>query len=238
MYKTILNNSKFTVMSWNILADSLAEDIDWDTRKDDIFNMITNINADIIALQEVDKYNEFVDLLGDEYQGYYIQKIAENDKTIPTDGSCLFVRKSKFKILHIMDELIIPGAGGQVFIQMKLESVQKGNVFHIITTHLKSKSRFEKNRVNQINVLLKRIEDVHDPCIICGDLNAFPHSKPLSRCYEEGFKSSYSYELCDCLYWTIEAPSANNLLLQKTVDYILYRGPIVPLSIIKFFWNA
>jgi len=233
MYTHNLNNNKIRILTWNILSEKLNNITDeWNIRVNKIVEIINENDPDIFCLQELDRFEDIKENFAENYISQFIPKHVRDNKDEMVDGCAMFVKKDKFKVNHIIDELIIPNTS-QIFIYMCLQFINTNKLIHIVTTHLKAKSQFTKIRVNQINVLLKLFENVSDPCILCGDLNAFPHSQPLKICYDNNFRSSYSYDECDCTTFTVVAKN-DNYTLKKTVDYILYKGNIVPISNVYF----
>ncbi|PIN13577.1 Transcriptional effector CCR4-related protein [Handroanthus impetiginosus] len=100
---------RFTVLSYNILADYLAMDhwqklyfhiphyiLDWNWRKKNICFELGLWSADILCFQEVDRFQEIeAELKPRGYNG--IWKMRTGD---PADGCAIFWRVSRFKLLH------------------------------------------------------------------------------------------------------------------------------------------
>ncbi|KAL8063496.1 hypothetical protein ABFX02_01G029800 [Erythranthe guttata] len=100
---------RFTVLSYNILAEYLAIDhfqklyfhiprymLDWNWRKRNICFELGLWSADILCFQEVDRFQEMeAELKPRGYNG--IWKMRTGD---PADGCAIFWRVSRFKLLH------------------------------------------------------------------------------------------------------------------------------------------
>ncbi|KAG9154183.1 hypothetical protein Leryth_000645 [Lithospermum erythrorhizon] len=100
---------RFTILSYNILADYLAtthrgklyyhiprQFLDWQWRKRSIAFELGLWSADILCFQEVDKFEELEELL--KPRGYTgIWKMRTGD---PVDGCAIFWRTSRFKLLY------------------------------------------------------------------------------------------------------------------------------------------
>ncbi|KAL0393989.1 UNVERIFIED_CONTAM: Carbon catabolite repressor protein 46 [Sesamum latifolium] len=100
---------RFTVLSYNILADYLATDhwqklyfhipryiMDWNWRKKNITFELGLWSADILCFQEVDRFQDIeAELKPRGYNG--IWKMRTGD---PADGCAIFWRASRFKLLH------------------------------------------------------------------------------------------------------------------------------------------
>ncbi|KAK4435803.1 Carbon catabolite repressor protein 46 [Sesamum alatum] len=100
---------RFTVLSYNILADYLATDhwqklyfhipryiMDWNWRKKNITFELGLWSADILCFQEVDRFQDIAaELKPRGYDG--IWKMRTGD---PADGCAIFWRASRFKLLH------------------------------------------------------------------------------------------------------------------------------------------
>ncbi|KAG8375485.1 hypothetical protein BUALT_Bualt10G0104700 [Buddleja alternifolia] len=100
---------RFTVLSYNILADYLANDhreqlyfhvprymMDWNRRKRSICFELGLWSADILCFQEVDRFQDIeVELKPRGYNG--IWKMRTGDAA---DGCSIFWRVSRFKLLH------------------------------------------------------------------------------------------------------------------------------------------
>ncbi|KAH1212874.1 Carbon catabolite repressor protein 4 6 [Glycine max] len=100
---------RFKVLSYNILADYLALDhrtklyfhiprhiLDWQWRKRSIIFELGLWSADILCLQEVDRFHELEEELKPKgYSGIWKMRTGN-----PVDGCAIFWRNSRFKLLY------------------------------------------------------------------------------------------------------------------------------------------
>jgi len=106
------NSLKFTILSYNVLAQSLLEEhkylykhcdyrvLQWEKRAKRILREVKDTAADILCLQEVefDAFNNFfqpqLSILG--FEGVFKKRTGDK-----TDGCAIFYRKSKFCIFSM-----------------------------------------------------------------------------------------------------------------------------------------
>ena len=71
------------ILTWNILCDKLAYNsfdrvpdqyIDWEYREPLIISFVLSSQADVICLQEVDKFDELMKHLHQLYEGHIVMK--------------------------------------------------------------------------------------------------------------------------------------------------------------------
>eukprot|EP00921_Rhytidocystis_pertsovi_P002588 GHVQ01004479.1.p1 GENE.GHVQ01004479.1~~GHVQ01004479.1.p1 ORF type:complete len:639 (+),score=84.49 GHVQ01004479.1:657-2573(+) len=118
MGKTTADPAVFRVMSFNILAQSLVDDkysqhdpsvMDWNNRKNNICEEITQNSPDVVALQEVDHWH-FECLLnkfrGIGYDGIYKKKTRNKD-----DGVAILWKTCRFTYRDFMDVEFFLGDG-------------------------------------------------------------------------------------------------------------------------------
>ncbi|KAG2390042.1 Carbon catabolite repressor protein [Vigna angularis] len=100
---------RFKVLSYNILADYLALDhrnklyfhippyiLDWQWRKRSILFELGLWSADILCLQEVDRFHELAEELQPKgYSGIWKMRTGN-----PVDGCAIFWKKSRFNLLY------------------------------------------------------------------------------------------------------------------------------------------
>lgn len=145
---------------------------------------------DIIALEEVDRYNGFfapiLRLFG--YESLFVPKTRSPCVRMGwySDGACLAWKKSVFQLLweHRGEYKV----GNQVFILAALRHKATGRVLIVAVTHLKAQkgSENESMRLLQVQELLESIDKAaafvqtrgHEdpPVLILGDFNAEPPS--------------------------------------------------------------
>ncbi|KAL3616108.1 hypothetical protein CASFOL_040402 [Castilleja foliolosa] len=198
---------RFTILSYNILADYLAIDhyqklyfhiphyiMDWNWRKKNICFELGLWSADILCLQEVDRFQDLeAELKPRGYAG--IWKMRTGD---PVDGCAIFWRVSRFKLLHEESiEYIKLGLRDNVAQICVFESLKGQNNSNGASTPSTSGSSDGSNRVvvcnihvlfnpkrgeiklGQIRTLLDRAHAVSKlwddaPVVFCGDFNCTP----------------------------------------------------------------
>ncbi|XP_059658083.1 carbon catabolite repressor protein 4 homolog 6 isoform X2 [Cornus florida] len=198
---------RFTVLSYNILADYLAINhrrklyfhiphhiLDWEWRKRSIIFELGLWSADILCFQEVDRFQELEDEL--KHRGYNgIWKMRTGD---PVDGCAIFWRVSRFKMVY--EECIEfkkLGLRDNVAQICVLESVNQNpsiytsalptsstgsNKVVLCNIHVLYNPRRGEIKLGQIRVLMERAHAVSKlwddaPVVLCGDFNCTPKSQ-------------------------------------------------------------
>ncbi|CAN6721149.1 unnamed protein product [Malus baccata var. baccata] len=182
-----LTFERFTVLSYNILADSLANDhrsklyyhiphhmMDWQWRKRNlIFELGLWSSDDIMCLQEVDKFDDLEEELKLKgYIGFWKMRTGN-----PVDGCAIFWRTSRFKLVH--------EAACKIG-RMRTISTNKVVICNI---HVLYNPRRGEIKLGQVRVLLDRAHTVSKiwngaPIVLCGDFNCTPKS-PLHNFISE-----------------------------------------------------
>ncbi|XP_071916936.1 carbon catabolite repressor protein 4 homolog 6-like isoform X2 [Coffea arabica] len=197
---------RFTVLSYNILADYLATDhqhklyfhvprhmLDWKWRKRSILFELRLWSADILCFQEVDRFQDLKEEL--ELRGYNgVWKMRTGDRV---DGCAIFWRNSRFKLVH--EESIEFSALGlrdnvaQICVFESLsqcnsttapapsKSSKQAKKVVVCNIHVLFNPRRGEIKLGQIRVLLARAHAVSKlwddaSVIICGDFNSTPKS--------------------------------------------------------------
>lgn len=199
------NDVVFTIMCYNVLCQQLlnanmylykdcnAEHLQWQYRWTLFQYEITEMNPDILTLQEV-QCNHYHELylpwfthLG--YQGVY-KKRTGNQKA---DGCAIFFRKEKFTLLEsISIEFCQPHTfldRDNIGLVCSLKSTQNDTSICVATTHLLFNPRRHEIRLAQVQLLLAEVERLsyigvnrytglpeYTPVILTGDMNAVPQS--------------------------------------------------------------
>ncbi|XP_061356263.1 carbon catabolite repressor protein 4 homolog 6-like [Gastrolobium bilobum] len=192
---------RFIVLSYNILADYLALDhrnklyfhiphymLDWQWRKRNIIFELGLWSADVMCLQEVDRFHELVEEL--KLKGYHgIWKMRTGN---PVDGCAIFWRTSRFNLLYEecieFNKLGLRDNVAQICV---LELInQNGSVPPSLTgsskvvicnIHVLYNPNRGEIKLGQVRVLLDKAEAVsklwnNAPVVICGDFNCTPKS--------------------------------------------------------------
>ena len=209
----------FRLVTWNHLAEDLDVHGDftvdpmclpWSFRSPLVSRVISDINPDIVCLQEVSDPATVARAL----PGFLLFYAPKPDSPAlahggPPDGTALLVRRSRFAVtrcetLHFLDDTMAGGVDGhaieisnQVAILAELRDRSAGNRVLIVgATHLKAKSGAinEAVREGQARQLLAAAtamrggrEDV--PVVLGGDFN----SSPLGRVYATVLRDPLCY---------------------------------------------
>ncbi|KAF8676063.1 hypothetical protein HU200_047568 [Digitaria exilis] len=200
---------RFKVLSYNILADYLAKEhqflyeripsfmLDWNWRKDKLVFEFGLWSADILCLQEVDKFTDLEQELASRgYNGLWKMRTGN-----ASDGCAIFWRTTKFQLRYEEDiEFNKLGLRDNVAQLCVLESVVPQNV-QTDSTNLSTSSSHPQQakqvvvcnihvlynpkrgdiKLGQVRTLLDRAYTVSKmwndaPVIICGDFNSTPKS--------------------------------------------------------------
>ncbi|KAI4316285.1 hypothetical protein L6164_024280 [Bauhinia variegata] len=192
---------RFVVLSYNILADYLAIDhrgklyyhiplymLDWQWRKRNLLFELGLWSADIMCLQEVDRFHD----LEEEFKLKGYSGIWKMRTGNPVDGCSIFWRTSRFKLLHEecieFNKLGLRDNVAQICV---LELInQKGALPSSLTgsckvvvcnIHVLYNPNRGEIKLGQVRVLLERAKAVSKswndaPVVICGDFNCTPKS--------------------------------------------------------------
>ncbi|KAL5559277.1 hypothetical protein UlMin_035488 [Ulmus minor] len=197
---------RFTVLSYNILADYLAMDhrsklyyhiplymLDWQRRKKNIMFELGLWSADILCLQEVDRFQDFEEEL--KLRGY--SGIWKRRTGIPSDGCAIFWRASRFKLLYEesleFNKLGLRDNVAQVCVleSMNQDCAKNAEVEHasskgsnkvvVCNIHVLFNIKRGEMKLGQIRTLLGRAHAVSKfwndaPVVLCGDFNCVPKS--------------------------------------------------------------
>lgn len=205
---------RFTVLSYNILADYLAVDhqrklyfhipqyiLYWEWRKRSILSELGWWSADILCLQEVDRFQELeAELKLRGYNGIWKRRTGD-----PVDGCAIFWHASRFKLVHeefiefkkfgLRDnvaQICVFESLGQQNKSSPAPSASPGhsNKVVICNTHVLFNPRRGEIKLGQVRVLLDKAAGVsklwdNAPIVICGDFNSTPKSPLYNYISEE-----------------------------------------------------
>uniref|UniRef100_S4RLU3 Angel homolog 2 (Drosophila) n=1 Tax=Petromyzon marinus TaxID=7757 RepID=S4RLU3_PETMA len=206
------NQMAFSVMTYNILSQTLLEDnaylyrhcnrsvLEWAYRFPNLIQEIERFNADVLCLQEVQK-DHYIDQLKPHliklgYSCHY--KMRTGDKN---DGCAICFKRSRFSLRswHAV-EYYRPGVSlmdrdnvGTIAVLQPLPQ----EVVHPLTpyvcianTHLLFNPKRGDIKLAQLALLLAEIDKVSDggrlPVLLCGDFNSVPGS-PLYHFLRHGY---------------------------------------------------
>lgn len=196
---------RFTILSYNILGDSLARDhwdklyfhiprhfLDWERRKRSILFELGLWSADVICLQEVDRFQDLKEEL--ELRGYSgIWKMRTGD---PVDGCAIFWRNCRFKLLYEESiefcKLGLRDNIAQICVFESLDQCMNRNTSAFTSLHQAKKlvvcnihvlfnPKRGEIKLGQVRVLLSRAHAISKlwddaPLVLCGDFNSTPKS--------------------------------------------------------------
>ncbi len=191
---------RVSLLSWNVLADGLAQHgsfvrappaaLEWPHRRALILEELRKADADLIALQEVNRFEELEEAL--RAQGYVGAFAAKRCSPcvglgFPGDGLALFFRASRFKALGEARHASFVAEDGstplsQCFLYRALLDLQSQRTLLVANTHLKAKAspEFDAVRLMEATQLLTELErasaalpaDAQPPgVLLCGDFN-------------------------------------------------------------------
>ncbi|XP_010325135.1 carbon catabolite repressor protein 4 homolog 6 isoform X1 [Solanum lycopersicum] len=205
---------RFTVLSYNILADYLANDhqrklyfhipqhiLDWEWRKRSILSELGWWSADILCLQEVDRFQELeAELKLRGYSGIWKRRTGD-----PADGCAIFWHASRFKLVHeefvefkkfglrdnVAQICVFESLGQQnKSSPAPLASTGHSSKVVICNTHVLFNPKRGDIKLGQVRVLLDKAGGVsklwdNAPIVICGDFNSTPKSPLYNYLAEE-----------------------------------------------------
>jgi mRNA deadenylase 3'-5' endonuclease subunit Ccr4 len=206
-----------TVGHWNILANWLCTEdsfpkasskaLENERRNQLQRKIIAEKEFDFLCLCEVDTFpslNKFMKTQG--YQGIYQQKQGEDSH----DGSAIFYQ-SKY---DLVEKQVVKYGGSQIGLVALFE--MKTGIYNdcdkkilVATTHLKAKPGYEELRLEQLNQLLK-VVDQYDV-----DFNDVPDSLIHQRMLDAAYNNSHVYE--DGSYTTYKI---RERAVCRVIDYI------------------
>ncbi|KAF4375173.1 hypothetical protein F8388_017319 [Cannabis sativa] len=197
-------SERFTILSYNILADYLATDhrsrlyyhippymLDWQWRKKNILFELGLWSADIICFQEVDRFQELEE--GLRLRGY--TGVWKRRTGVPIDGCAIFWRSSRFKLLHEesieFNKLGLRDNVAQICVLELLSrncdenaatlptSSTNSNKVVVCNIHVLFNPKRGDIKLGQVRTLLDRAHAVSKiwndaPVVLCGDFNCVP----------------------------------------------------------------
>ncbi|CAH9131579.1 unnamed protein product [Cuscuta epithymum] len=197
---------RFTVLSYNILANYLATNhraklyghlplhiLEWESRKRSLVFELGLWSADVLCLQEVDRFQEMEAEL--QFQGYSgIWKMRTGDAV---DGCAIFWRDSRLKLLqedsiefrkHGLRDNVAQICVFELLDQNKGDSSEASairsstaNKVVVCNIHVLFNPRRGEMKLGQMRLLLDKADHFSKlwngaPVVICGDFNSTPKS--------------------------------------------------------------
>jgi CCR4-NOT transcription complex subunit 6 len=232
---------QLSVLSYNMLASSFAlpkyfpasnpAHLEWSNRMKSFETQFTNINADLVCLQELEErdfntwLNPYMNSIG--YHGIMCRKTRDLLGDDSQDGCATFYKADRFSLLseHRIDytnsvKSILKSfkdeksAGAfalpvhNVATLVQLEMKDSSNLW-IINTHLHWNRKNPHTQLYQVKTLLAELSRLNpgEPFIICGDFNSLPGSavhEYLSNGFIDAKSNNYGtlYETYSSLFAT------------------------------------
>lgn len=219
-------NPDLKVLQWNTLSDQLSSDfprvsveaLQWSRRQELLLAELLRADADVMVLEEVDHYEDFYlpSLQSQGYEGVFQQKSGWH-----RDGTAVFYRPTKVRVDRYQT-VQFPDQS-QFFLLLHCVLLPAAP-FLLAATHLKAKIAFEDSRVEEIQLLLRTLQDFPQvPLLVAGDFNSPPTGQVYSITAASGLSSVY----CDALR-PGEPEFTSRKFREKlqcyTIDYIWHRG--------------
>jgi len=188
-------------------------------------NLISVILAhlpDVIALEECDHFSDWFQpkLEKEGYEGIFYPKPYKPANAPQADGTALFWRKDKFKLLKQSYSQYSPEESQGVVLVLLENSTEPGKNVCVAATHLKASLGFEERRETQGKILLQTINNFIPekdyPVIILGDFNDTPDSA-VHKVMRESYTSAYEDKPG---HWTTWKKRKEEV--KRTIDYIWY----------------
>ena len=206
----------------------------WSRRKLQSLQGILTYDPDIIALEEVDHFEDYylpsLKQLG--YEGLFVAKKDSPCLKYPNnsgpDGCALFYDSDRFSLVNHKDVTLKDANGvltSQVALIANLLDKVQGKTLCCAVTHLKAKKSFEDLRHSQGTELLKSISECltdDNSALVCGDFNAEP-AESVCQLMEENqylcMKNAYVTATGDNPEFTTWKIRPDNEV-QHTIDYV------------------
>eukprot|EP00736_Rhodelphis_marinus_P008072 Rmarinus@m.13443 len=233
----------FKVMSWNVLADGLAQFGKFDKcdpeflslshRAPLVLRAIKSNAPDILALVELNWFNELAnDLRHLGYHGEFLPKYQSPalHHGGTSDGVALFFKKDRFRMPGVLKTHYTTKEGETAssgYIIANLFDTKANKSFVVVVSHLKAKPQFEDVRVEQAYQMLNAVHFFDStlslPIICCGDFNTEPQSSTFEVFSRGVGKMSlkWAYEGQDLKYTTWKHRSTEGDV-KHIIDYIFH----------------
>ncbi|XP_076941829.1 carbon catabolite repressor protein 4 homolog 6-like [Bidens hawaiensis] len=196
---------RFTVLSYNILADYLAIShrselyfhiprhiLDWGFRKRNIMFELGLWSADILCLQEVDRFQDLEE--DQKIRGY--NGIWKMRTGVAVDGCAIFWRSTRFKLLHeeaiefnkfglrenVAQICVLESSSEKSSAGSHSTSCSEGhNKVVICNIHVLYNPKRGEIKLGQVRILLERAYATSKlwddaPVVLCGEFNSTPKS--------------------------------------------------------------
>jgi mRNA deadenylase 3'-5' endonuclease subunit Ccr4 len=230
---------KVTVLQFNILADKLGDakafpmvaeaNLSWAARSPRIVSYITEMGADIVALEEVDHPDELAEALKNTYPHF----IYRSKGGFAGDGTMLLY-KPRFTLLDQFTKKFTDmedqsKTASQCFVYAEFSENVTKEKFCVLATHLKAKKPFSDTRAYQAKQIVEflTLRAKLDSCIVLGDFNADGDEKAIGLMADAGLTDifetlqSNNPEKYKEHWTTMKYHDAGELQL-RSIDYIFF----------------
>ena len=218
--------------------------LEWPRRSLHLYEEIVTYHPDICCFQEVDKFQDFSNLLGPlGLVGLFQNKpdspcLYQKGNSGP-DGCAIFWKKSLFRMKNYQ-RIVLKLDDGQdsnqvvlfVFLEGLNGSSLCGKEILIAATHLKAKPNWSEVRYQQGKYLEQELRRAAGdrPVILCGDFNAEPTEKVVNVMKSSPLSLCSAYTLMDknkeeppYTTWKIRRnKDSTNHEVCHTIDYIFF----------------
>jgi len=191
------NTSSFRILSFNTLNPNLCDDdpvkgfpyapkkaLVWEYRQGLYQQLFPTLKSDISCLVEVPSFAvPFYNSLHPNFKSLFLEKSNKQD------GLLFLYDPKKFEVKESIQAMY--DKGPQCYQINVLNHLPTKRELIVAMTHLKAKEEYEEERLKQVNILVKAIENVERKytdaeIIVCGDFN----DTPESECINEFLKKS------------------------------------------------
>jgi len=204
-----VNATEFRVVSYNILANAYTypeyypdvqpEFLQWNVRREVLYDKILSLDADILCLQEIEP-EVFADLNTVLRQMGYDGVYAKKGKGRP-DGCATFFRWEKFDFAGAgaiyYDDNYQGSFSGHVALRLYLRT-KTGETFGIVNTHVRwgdpDQPPEQHVGYREVTELLDcyMVNPLVDHWMLVGDFNALPESAVVKTVLDHGFLDAYA----------------------------------------------
>ncbi len=197
-------------MRFSHFSLSKPEHLKWDNRKKALLELLAELDADVLCLQEVDNYDKFWlrELSKNGYMGIYKQRNSDSK----LDGCATFYRTSKFEFIkevglefdHVDSCRGLQGAPEFATHNVALLTLlaplgMPHACFCVANIHLFWDPSFEGLKIAQAKAVVLAAQDLARsveqpaPIVLAGDFNSIPSSEVYTYLTgEAGFISAYA----------------------------------------------
>jgi len=239
------NTPTLRFLQWNILSADLVdgfETVDYsiwtaEHREEQLQRHILQVAPDIVCLQEVKATGGHLSVqsISRCLSNQLLQLACFVPKKHKRDGVAVFYRPHKFQLLStVAIPLYTEDSESQVACLATFESRSDSFLFHVVSTHLKSKIDRIETRSRQVDSLLRTLRDwnldnENSLVILCGDLNADPGEVAIQKIQSFGFQWIYQQmeeeeEIGNPRFYSTSKKRLNERHSIRMLDYIFVKS--------------